>query len=133
MTIKPTMMNFLKIAMLTLMLGTTLFLACKKSNDNGFSVEGSWQGKLGNGGAKPTGFIGLNIKGGHILERTVSTGSVTATGTWQIDGNTFSGNYVFSSSSTKVNLTGTLNKGQLKITGAWSNDSNEEGAWYVTK
>ena len=126
-------MNFLKIVVLTLMLGTTLFLACKKSNDNGFSIEGSWQGKLGNSSATPTGFIGLNIKGDHILERTVSTGSVTATGTWQINGNTFTGSYVFTSSSTIVNLKGTLNKGQLKITGAWANDGNEEGAWYVTK
>ena len=126
-------MNILKIVLLVLMLAASVFLACKKSNYSSFNIEGSWQGKLGNGGATPTGFIGINIKGGHILERTVSTGSVTATGTWQLNGNAFTGSYVFASSNTVVNLTGTLYKGQLKISGAWANENNEEGNWYVTK
>lgn len=125
-------MKFLKSAVLAALL-STVFFACKKDNNEpGFIIEGKWEGKLGNGNATPTGFIGLTIKPGGVLERTISSGSVSATGTWQLNGNSFTGTYTFTSSGTVVNLVGTVDKAKNKISGTWSNPS-EDGQWYVNK
>jgi hypothetical protein len=127
-------MKFFKSVALAVLLTTVLF-SCKKDNDGpaAFTIEGVWQGKLGNGSATPTGFIGLNIKAGGVLERTTSAGSVSATGNWQLNGTAFTGTYTFPASATVVNISGTLDKDTKKITGNWSNNGNEEGTWYVTK
>ncbi len=127
-------MKFFKNVALAVLLTTVLF-SCKKDNEEpaAFTIEGVWQGKLGNGSATPTGFIGLNIKPGGILERTTSTGSVSATGTWQLNGTAFTGTYTFPGSGTIVNVNGILEKEAKKITGSWSNNGNEEGTWYATK
>ncbi len=107
--------------------------SCKKENDNPpFIIEGSWEGKLGTGSAQPTSFIGLNLKSNGVLERLGSSGSISATGTWQLTGNNFTGAYTFTD-GVSVTLTATTDKANNKLSGTWVNSGNNTGTWYVSK
>ena len=77
-------MKIVKNLMMVLAL-SSIFVACKKDKDTpAYVVEGTYEGKLGSGVATPTGFFGLRLKTGGILERINSTADVTATGTWKL-------------------------------------------------
>jgi hypothetical protein len=118
-------MKILKLATIALMISLA-FIACKKSDDKPFVIEGTWEGKLG------PSFIGLNIKPGGTLERVSSNGEVSATGNWQFQENTFTGKYTFLS-GTIVNISGTVSKSSNTISGTWKNSGNEQGTWNVSK
>jgi hypothetical protein len=124
-------MKSLKIVMIVLCLAGS-FAACKKDSVNVFSIEGKWEGKLGTAPASPNSFFGLNIKPGGVLERLSSSGNVSATGTWQLTGIQFTGTYTFSS-GTVVNITGSVDKAQNKLSGTWQNNGNENGEWFASK
>lgn len=122
-------MKILKMAAFALLLSTA-FIACSKDKDNTsapFVLEGTWKGQTGNGG-----FFGLNIKAGGTLERIGSTGSVSATGSWQLVGNTLSGTYDFSN-GTHVIMSATVDMKKYKLTGTWSNNGGEQGTMYADK
>lgn len=125
-------MKMLKTLGLGLLLAF-VFVACKKDNDPpAFAIEGFWEGKLGSGNVTPNGYFGIKIKPGAVLERYNGSGSLSATGTWQLNGNNFTGTYTFTS-GTVVNLTGTIDKGQNKLSGTWENNGDEEGLWNAMK
>lgn len=122
----------LKSASLCLLL-SLVFVACKKSNDApSFNIEGYWEGKLGTGNATPNNYFGIKIKPGAVLERYNGNGTLSATGTWQLNGNTLTGTYTFTS-GTIVTLTASVDKGQNKLSGTWKNSGEEEGLWNATK
>ena len=85
-----------------------------------FSIEGKWAGKIGTGAATPSGQYALNIKSGGVVERVNSSGNVTATGTWQMNGNNFTATYNYSN-GTVVDVTGTIDKAKYKLTANWEN------------
>src|SRR5262245_40458475 len=92
-------MKILKIAIIALFT-SALFVACKKENvetAQAFTIEGKWVGTT-NG----SGYLGMNIKPGGSLDRLNSSGSIVASGNWQLHGDTLSGNYQFLSSGTDV-------------------------------
>ena len=125
-------MKFVRTAIVALFI-TGALVACKKDKDlPTFTIEGSWTGKIGTGAASPNGQYALNIKNGGSLERIGANGTVSATGSWNLQGNTFTGIY-FYSNGTVVDITGTLEKASNKITGTWSNNGNEEGTFYINK
>jgi len=125
-------MKFLRKAIMALFI-TGAFIACKKDHDApAFKIEGSWTGKIGTGAETPSGQYALNIKAGGNLERIGATGSVSASGSWNLTGNTFTGIY-FYSNGTVVDVTGTVDKSTNKITGTWENNGAEEGTLYVNK
>jgi hypothetical protein len=125
-------MKFIKTAMVAMII-TGALVSCSKNNDKpAFTIEGSWSGKIGTGSATPSGQYSLNIKQGGTLERIGSNGTVSATGSWSLQGNAFTGIY-FYSNGTVVDVTGTVDKGSSKITGNWSNNGNEEGTFYLNK
>ena len=125
-------MKFIKTIIIALFV-TGTFVACSKDHDAPpFSMEGSWTGKIGTGSATPSGQYALNIKKGGSLDRIGSTGSVSASGTWNVQSNAFTAIY-FYSNGTVVDLTGTVDKSTNKITGTWSNNGNEQGTFYVNK
>jgi hypothetical protein len=133
--IKTKTMKLLRSFLAILLLTATL-TSCKKDNEGvmpAFNAEGLWSGKLSEGQAPPTGFFVMELKPGGVLERSNSTGNRTATGTWQLSGNNFSGNYVFQSTGTTVTLTGTLSKGAKRIEGTWSNNGGETGLFHATQ
>ena len=122
-------MKFIKTAAFVLLLSTA-FIACKKDNDTPapFTIEGAWKGQTGNGG-----FFGLNIKPGGVLERISSGGAVSATGTWEMNGNTLTGDYTFTSGGTIVEMTATIDQAKNKMTGTWSNNGGEIGTLTAEK
>jgi len=125
-------MKFIRTTIVALFI-TGAFVACSKDHDApAFSIEGSWNGKIGTGAATPSGQYALHIKQGGNLDRIGSTGSVSASGTWTLQGNAFTGTY-FYSNGTVVDITGTVDKTTNKITGTWSNNGNETGTFYVNK
>jgi hypothetical protein len=125
-------MKFIRTALAALFITATL-VACKKDKDlPAFTVEGSWSGKIGTGAASPNGQYALNIKKAGSLDRIGANGTISASGSWNLQGNTFTGIY-FYSNGTVVDITGTLDKTSNKITGTWSNNGNEEGSFYVNK
>ena len=107
------------------------FIGCKKESINtppSFTIEGKWEGTTGSGG-----YFGMNIKAGGQLERLSTSGGVAATGNWELNGNTLSGNYHFPSSNTDVTFNATVNKNQNSFSGTWTNSGGEQGTMTASK
>lgn len=127
------MMKHLKSLAIALLL-TTTFIACKKdSTPPPFTMNGMWEGKIGDNNDVPDGQYKLNIKGIGVIERISSSGKVSATGTWLLEGDKFSAHYIFADGNTMVTLEGTVDKQQRKLTGTWENDGDETGTFYATQ
>lgn len=126
-------MKILKTAIIALFVSTA-FIACSKDKNEpaGFSIEGSWTGKIGTGAVTPNGQYALNIKKGGTLERIGANGTVSASGSWSIVGDTFTGIY-FYSNGTVVDISGTVDQSKNKLTGTWENNGGEEGTFYADK
>lgn len=122
-------MKILKIAVIALFTSAA-FTACKKENVTPapFTIEGKWEGKTDGGG-----YFGMNIKPGGSLDRLNSSGSIVASGNWQLNGNTLTGNYQFLSSGTDVTFTAAVNKNENTFSGNWSNDGGEQGSMTASK
>jgi hypothetical protein len=125
-------MKFLRTAVVALFVSAA-FTACKKDDVTPvFTIEGSWTGKIGTGSSVPSGQYALNIKAGGVIERISSNGSVSATGTWQLEGNNFTATYNYPG-GTIVNIAGTVDKAINKISADWSNNGGEQGTLYANK
>jgi hypothetical protein len=127
--LKTTFFTLLFSTAFTFLLSTT-FISCSKDKENTsntFSIEGTWTGKTGNGGQ-----FGIHIKSGGVLERFGASGTVSATGTWQINGNTLNGTYDFAT-GTHVVMTATVDKSNNSLTGTWVNDAGEQGTMFAEK
>lgn len=128
-------MKFLKGLTMTLTLAI-LFAACSKNNDDTtpppFVIEGKWSGKIGTGAASPSGQYALNIKPNGTVERINGSGTVTASGNWQLNGNSFTATYHYSN-GTVVSVNGSVDKVKYKLTGNWENNGGEEGTLYASK
>jgi hypothetical protein len=123
-------MKILKIAIITLFASAVLG-ACKKENvetAHSFTMEGKWVGTT-NG----AGYFAMNIKPGGDLDRLNSSGSIVASGSWQLKGDTLSGNYQFLSSGTDVTFSALVNKNQNTFSGNWSNSGGEYGTMSASK
>ncbi len=123
-------MKILKIAIIALFTSAAL-VACKKENVESvkpFTIEGKWVGTT-NG----SGYFGMNIKPGGSLDRFNSSGSITASGTWELHGDTLSGSYQFLSSGTDVTFSALVNKTQNTFSGNWSNSGGEIGTMTASK
>lgn len=126
-------MKFLRTAILATLVSAT-FIACSKDDKATpvFTMEGIWEGKIGENSDAPSGQYKLNIKQGGAVDRVGSNGSVSASGTWQLEGNVFSATYSYSN-GTVVVVEGTVDKGNNKITAEWSNNGGEVGTLYANK
>jgi hypothetical protein len=123
-------MKILKIAIIALFTSAAL-VACKKENVESvqpFTIEGKWVGTT-NG----SGYLGMNIKPGGTLDRLNSSGSIVASGSWQLKGDSLSGNYQFLSSGTDVTFSALVNKTQNTFSGNWSNSGGEVGTMTASK
>jgi len=123
-------MKILKIAIIALFTSAAL-IACKKEGVDSmapFTIEGKWVGTT-NG----SGYFGMNIKPGGSLDRFNSSGSIVASGNWQLKGDSLSGTYQFLSSGTEVIFSALVNKAQNTFSGNWSNDGGETGTMAASK
>jgi hypothetical protein len=125
--------------LLAVVLLTTIFASCKKEKDDlpeppkAFKVEGAYVGKLGSGSEIPNGYFEIVLKPGGALERVGLLGGVDGTGTWQLSGNDFTAEYKNTAGTVTVNLDGTLNKEQKRISGNWSSTNGKSGKFHATK
>jgi hypothetical protein len=126
-------MKFLRTAIVALFISTA-FMACTKDDVTtpSFKMEGVWDGKIGQNSDEPAGQFKLNFIEGGYLERVSSSGSVSATGSWNLKGTTLIAVY-FYSNGTIADITGTVDKAKNKLTGTWSNNGGEQGTLYVDK
>jgi hypothetical protein len=122
-------MKFVRTTIFALLVAVS-FTACKKDNDvkAPFTIEGLWEGNT-NGG----GYFGINVVAGGTLERLNGSGSVVATGHWELNGTTLSGDYHFPVSDTEVTFSAEINSNLETLSGTWSNDGGELGTMTATK
>lgn len=98
-----------------------------------YIVEGIYSGKIGTGPAIPASQFELNLKKGGVIERINGNGAITGTGTWSLEGTTFTAKYQSNSNGSIIQLQGTLDKGKKRINGTWLNSGGNDGTYYVTK
>ncbi|MGN6294608.1 MAG: hypothetical protein ACTHMV_17800 [Chitinophagaceae bacterium] len=120
------------------LLMAALFTACSKDKDTpappAFNIVGRWEGKLGTGSSIPTGFFGLDVKANGKLDRINDEGEISGSGTWTVNGNTFTGHYVSNSNGVSIDVIATVDKLSNKLTGGtWENSGNNSGTWYANK
>ncbi|HLP36736.1 hypothetical protein [Lacibacter sp.] len=119
------------------LLAVSVFSACKKdSNIPAFTIEGSWVGKLGSGSNTPGSQFEINVKPGGVLERINGNGGISGIGTWQVNGDTFTGHYEFTNSNGSASVQATIDKAANKlVNGTWGSGNNTSGAgtWYASK
>ena len=112
------------------------FVACKKGGTSKAtaSIEGTWEGKYGNGNANPSLFYSLRFKAGGLLEEVGSNGQVKGTGTWEIESNIIDAVYT-STGGTKYSLIGSFYPADGLVLGNWGfdNSSTDGGLWEMTK
>lgn len=125
-------MKILNGLLMALTLATTLVACSKGDGSPPFSIEGKWEGKIGSGAVAPSGQYALHIKAGGTVERIGSNGSVSASGTWTLNGNSFAATY-FYSNGTQVKVEGTIDQAKYKLTADWENNGGEEGTLYANK
>ncbi len=110
-----------------------LFASCKKeSSEPPFIMEGPWEGMIGTGSNPPSSNFFLRLEPDGTVNR-IHNGSVIATGNWQLNGNNFTATYSFLNGGSVATLSATLDKAAKKLTGEWSNNTNETGYWYAFK
>jgi len=131
-------MKFLRIASIALILFVTASACSKKSSTtpSSKSIEGAWVGKYGFDSEVPHVFYSFNIKANGILEELSETGTVKATGTWEIDNNIFTGKYTnVAPSTSKYSVIGAFNSSTGKILGNWgySSSTTNGGTWEMTR
>lgn len=125
-------MKILHGLLMALTLATTLVACSKDDSPPPFTIEGKWEGKIGSGSVPPSGQYALQIKAGGTIERIGSNGSVSASGTWALNGNNFVATY-FYSNGTEVHVEGTIDKEKYKLTANWENNGGDEGTLYANK
>lgn len=115
----------------------SVFSACKKdSKAPAFTIEGSWVGKLGSGSNTPGSQFEINVKPGGVLERINGSGGISGIGTWQVNGDMFTGHYEFTNSNGSASVQATIDKSANKlVNGTWGSGNNTSGAgtWYASK
>jgi hypothetical protein len=117
------------------LLAITVFVAYSNKNEEiprPFAMDGVWEGKIGTGAGSPSGQYSLLIKSDGTLERINTSGSVTASGTWELSGRRFTATYNYSN-GTIVIITGAVDKEKNKLTATWENNGNEEGTFFAAK
>lgn len=90
--------NIFHRSLVTLSLAAAILFYCACSKDSKSKsvnniINGTWEGKWGDGPQSPQYFIKFNIKPNGQLERVSEQGGITATGTWSLNGVQFEASY----------------------------------------
>ena len=123
------------ISLFAALLLITTFVAFSNDKDHTpslFVIDGLWEGKIGTESGTPSAQYVLNIKSDGSVERVNASNTITAYGTWQLKGSTFTATYNYSN-GTIVNVTGIVDKEKNKLTATWENNGNEEGTLFASK
>ena len=135
-------MKFLKFFIVALLLSTA-FISCKKDNNDDFTptpsnsaIEGKWVGKYGYQNDAPTIYFCLNVKPGGIIEELNSSGESKGSGTWSMNGNTFTAKYQWKAPlNTIFSVIATYDPatGKLSGTWGWNDNATTGGKWENSK
>jgi hypothetical protein len=120
-------------SMALILLSCTLFISCSKDKDNGpVSIEGTWEGTFNFGPNTQTYKWGLNLKAGGVMEGLDENGQVTGTGTWEIQNNIITGDYV--ENGDVITIVAAFYPQQKKLLGDWGFDGSvNEGTFDMSK
>jgi hypothetical protein len=132
----------MKKLMLLAVLFTTFLTSCKKDEcpKPTYPIEGSWNGKYGNGTATPSSGYAMVIDAGGTLTvanaATISgaTASNIATGTWTLTGNVFKATYTYPGGSPLAIQANFTNSGKLE-SGTWGSApaGTNGGTWFMDR
>lgn len=135
-------MRFFKFFIVALFLSTAIF-SCKKDDNDNFTspsntaIEGKWVGKYGYQNEAPSIYYCLNVKPGGIIEELNSSGvSKCISGTWSLNGNTFTAKYQWKAPlNTTFSVVATFDPSTGKLVGTWGYDNNATngGKWENSK
>jgi hypothetical protein len=130
-------MKFVKFSILALMM-SAVFFSCKKDSDSidNTGIQGDWIGKYGFGIGTPDIYYRFKIQSGGVIEELSSSGNSKGSGTWSLNGTTFTAHYQMKAPLNAIyTLAATYNKSTKKLTGTWGYDNNATngGLWEQTK
>ena len=134
-------MKFLKFFIVTLLVSTAFF-SCKKDNNDDFktpsntAIEGKWVGKYGYQNDAPTIYYCLNVKPGGVIEELNSSGESKGSGTWTLNGNTFTAKYQWKAPlNTIFSVVASFDPatGKLSGTWGWNDNATTGGKWEQSK
>ena len=133
-------MKVFKFLIVALLISAAFFTAsCSKKNSEEIPVHplaGKWVGTYGFGNESPTIFYSFNIKSNNVIEELNPSGNSKGSGTWQLNGNTFTAQYQWKEPlNTIYSVTATYDKATGKLTGTWGYDDDPDngGLWEQTK
>jgi hypothetical protein len=127
-------MKFIKLFILGLIV-STVFLSCKKDNTGATaskSLQGKWVGTYGFGNETPHVFYSFNIKASGVIEELSQAGNSKGSGTWNLNGNSFTATYQWKSPmNTVYSVVAIYDPATGKLTGTWGYDNNNTngGLW----
>jgi hypothetical protein len=130
--------KFLKFSIVALLMSVAIF-SCKKDSDNvssNPSIQGDWVGKYGFGNETPDIYYRLNIKAGGVIEELNQAGSSKGSGTWSLNGTTFTAHYQWKAPmNTVYSVAATYNEATGKLSGTWGydNSATDGGLWEQSK
>lgn len=134
-------MKFLRLSMFALLASVILF-SCKKDSDSGINkttepgIQGDWIGTYGFGNDNPSIYYRLKIQANGVIEELNSSGNSKGSGTWNLDGTTFTAAYQWKAPyNTIYKVTATYNEATHKLTGTWGygNSATDGGKWELAK
>jgi hypothetical protein len=136
-------MKFVKFSIITLLLSAAVFSSCKKSSDDisstgqaNQSFAGNWVGAYGFGNEVPAIYYRFNIKSNGTIEELNSSGASKGTGTWNLNGNSFTAKYQWKAPmNTVFSVAATYNSATGKLSGTWgyNNNAADGGLWEQAK
>jgi hypothetical protein len=128
-------MKFLKSLSMSLII-LLPFVACKKDGTSkSVSIEGTWEGKWGNGNSNPSLFFSLRFNPGGVLEELGPNGEVKGTGTWEKEiNNIIEGSYFNTVNNAKYSIMGAFYPSKGILLGNWGHDESatDGGLWEMT-
>ena len=113
------------------------FASCSKDKADtaqNTSIEGRWVGTYVNNASGNTFYYSFNIKPGGVIEELNQSGQKLGAGTWELQNDILSAEYIWTSGS-KYSVLAAFNKSQGKLLGDWGygNSATNGGTWQMTK
>ena len=125
---------------LILVIGSTMFTACKKDDTatphGPATIEGKWVGKYGYDNDDPVYYYCFNVKADGTIQELNSSQKVLGSGTWELNGDVFTSTVTWNPPyhSTFI-TTATFDANNGKLTGIWGYDPSDSdgGTWFMDK
>jgi hypothetical protein len=128
-------MKFLRFFVVATLICAAIFSfsSCKKNSDNtSHPLEGKWVGTYGFGNETPHVYYAFKIQSNGTLEELNQAGNSKGSGTWKLNGNTFTATYQWKAPMNSIyTVVATYDAATQKLTGTWGyeNDGTNGGAW----